>query len=201
MIAAGILMNSTTVIDQTMAAMLAPGSVAVLGYGNKLVNLIVGVTTTAIGTSVLPYLSKMIAADDWVGLRHTLRTYSKLIMVTTIPLTIVLCLLSTNIVRLLFQRGAFTAADTHTVALVQAMYLLQVPFFTLSILFVRAISSLRANTILTWGTIVSFIVNITLDYFLMRMMGAAGIALATTGVYMISLCFLFAMWHRLTRDR
>ena len=201
MVAAGILMNSTTLVDQAMASMLAPGSVAALGYGNKLVNLFVGVSTAAIGTALLPYLSKMIAADDWAGLRHTLRTYSKLIVVTTVPLTAALCFLSPQIVRLLFQRGAFTAADTQVVAWVQTMYLIQIPFFTLAILFVRTISSLRASTILTLGTIISFTANIVLDYVLMHFMGAAGIALSTAGVYLISLCFLSFMCYRLIRDK
>lgn len=201
MIAAGILMNSTTLVDQTMASMLAPGSVAALGYGNKLVNLLVGISTAAIGTALLPYLSKMIAAGNWVGLRHTLRTYTKLIVVTTVPLTAALCFLSPEIVRLLFQRGAFTAVDTKTVAWVQVMYLLQLPFFTLTILFVRTISSLRANHVLTWGTVISCIANITLDYILMHFLGVAGIALATAGVYVISLCFLSVMCYKLLKGK
>jgi len=76
------------------------------------------------------------------------------------------------------------------------MYVLQVPFYTLGILFVRLISSIQANYILMWGTVISFILNITLDYLLMRILGVAGIALSTTLVYMTSCVFLWVMLHR-----
>jgi putative peptidoglycan lipid II flippase len=201
MLAGGILMNSTRLVDQAMASMLAPGSVAVLGYGNRVVGLVVGLTTSALGTAVLPYLTRMVAAADWAGLRHTLRSYTKLILATTIPLTVLLYLVAGPLVRIVFQRGAFTGEDTHLVAGVQAMYTLQIPFYTLSILFVRLISALRANQILMWGTAISAVVNIVLDYVLMRVMGIAGIALATTAVYCISLCFLGTMSCRLLKDR
>lgn len=199
MVAGSVLMGSTAVIDQSMAALLPPGSVATLNYGSKLVALVLGIGTMALGTAVLPYLSKMVAASDWQGLRHTLKTYSWLILTVTIPLTFLACLFSKPLVGLLFQRGNFTEIDTLLVSKVQLMLMLQVPFFTIGILFVRMISALQANHILMWGTVISCGLNISLNYLLMSRFGVAGIALSTTFVYVVSSIFLATMLNRKLR--
>jgi len=79
------------------------------------------------------------------------------------------------------------------VSQVQAMYVLQVPFYALGMLFVRLISSLRANSILMWGTAINFLINIMLDYLFMSWWGVAGIALSTACVYVISCFYLGVM--------
>jgi putative peptidoglycan lipid II flippase len=201
LVGAAALMCSTLLVDQAMAALLAPGSVAVLNYGNKLVGLVLTVGTMALGTAVLPYFSKMAAAADWRGLRHTLTTYTRLVLLVTVPMTCVGLWLSKPLVSLLFQRGKFTATDVQLVSSVQSMYLLQVPFYTLGILFVRTISSLQMNHVLLWNTILGFTINIGLDCVLMRVMGVAGIALSTSLVYVAACAFLAAVLHRKLSER
>ena len=196
LVGAAVMMCSTYLVDQAMASLLPAGSVAALNYGNKLPALVLTAGTMALGTAVLPYFSKMVAASDWKGLRHTLMTYSRLILLVTIPATLVGVWLSTPLVRLLFQRGRFTADDVQIVSSVQAMYLLQVPFYTLGILLVRMISSLQANRVLLWNTVVGLTVNIVLDYVLMRVMGVAGIALSRSVVYIASCSVLAVVLYR-----
>jgi putative peptidoglycan lipid II flippase len=195
-LAGSVLMSGTVIVDQTIAAMLSPGSVAALSYGNKLVALVLGIGLMALGTAVLPYFSRMVAAADWAAIRHSLNTYCRLILLVTVPLTFLACIFSQFLVYILFQRGAFTEADTQLVSQIQIMYLLQLPFHTLAVLFVRLISSLRANHILMWGTVISFILNITLDFLLMQWIGLAGIALATTFIYLANCAFLGLMLAR-----
>lgn len=192
-IAGSVLMAGTVLTDQGMAGMLSAGAVSSLNYANKIPSLILNLTSGAIGTAVLPYFSRMVAAADWKGVRHTFRTYIKLILVTTVPATAVLTLLSGPTVHLLFQRGAFTPADTQLVSLVQICLLIQVPFYTLGILAVRLVSSLQANRILMWGSAISLALNAALDYLLMQYMGVAGIALATSFVYVVAFIYLFMM--------
>jgi putative peptidoglycan lipid II flippase len=195
-VGAATMWCSTYLIDQAMASLLPPGSVAALNYGNKLVALVLTAGTMALGTAVLPYFSKMVASADWRGLKHTLMTYSRLILLVTIPATAVGIWLSTPLVRLCFQRGRFTADDVQVVSSIQSMYLLQVPFYTLGILLVRMISSLQANRFLLLNTVVGLTVNIVLDYVLMRVMGVAGIALARSLVYVASCTVLAIVLYR-----
>src|SRR5579884_3854786 len=60
MVAGALLMGSTTLISQAMAAMLPAGSVAALNYGSKLTMLLTGVGTLAVSTAVLPHFSWMV---------------------------------------------------------------------------------------------------------------------------------------------
>jgi putative peptidoglycan lipid II flippase len=195
MVAGALIMSSTTVVDQLMATWLPAGSVSALNYGSKIATLGTGLAATALGTAALPYLSELVARRDVVGLRHTFRTYAKIILWTSIPLTVLGIVFSRQIVELLFQRGAFDAAATTTVTRVQQLFLLQIPFYILGILSVRMISSLSGNHVLGWIALSSFGSNLAGNYLLMPRLGVAGIALSTSIVYLGSttICVVVVM--------
>lgn len=195
------LMAGTLLTDQAMAGLLPAGGVSALNYANKVPAVILGLTSAAIGTAVLPYFSRMVAAADWSGVRNTFRAYCKLIAAIAVPITVALMLLSGPIVRHLFEHGAFTPADTRVVAWTQVLFLVQVPFYTLGILAVRLISALQANQVLIWGSAISLVLNAVLDYALMQRMGVAGIALSTSLIYVASFVYLFVMLVRIMRKR
>src|SRR5207244_10336914 len=115
-VAGSFLMGGTTVVSQSMAAMLGPGSVSVLACGNKVTNLFVGVGAVAVSTAVLPHFSRMVTVMDWHGLRHTLGTYTRLLLFITLPVPLALMYYSEPVAALLFERGAFTKSDTFVVA-------------------------------------------------------------------------------------
>jgi putative peptidoglycan lipid II flippase len=184
------LMCSTTVVDQAMAAMLPAGSVAALSYSNKLVGLILAVCGTALSTATLPYFSKMIARGEWKECRHTLKKYSVLVMTVAVPFTVFLMLLSKPLIRLLFQRGAFTSSDTTLVSHVQIFYAIQIPFYICGMLFVRFLSSMKRNDVLLYSSAVSLVLDVALNLVLMKFWGIAGIALSTSFVYIVAFLFL-----------
>jgi putative peptidoglycan lipid II flippase len=198
--AGAVLMSSTIIVDQAMAARLGGGSVAVLSYANKLVAVILNVGTTALGTAIMPYFARLVAEADWGRVRALLRSFTLLILGTTVPVTLAACLLSEPIIGLLYQRGAFTSADAHWVSQVQVMYLLQLPFYTTGILFVRLIECLQASKVLMWGTVISAVLNLALDYLLMQVLGVAGIALSTSLVYVAACLYLAVMLRRKLRS-
>ena len=197
MLAGMFLMGSTSLVGQSMATMLGPGSVSALAYGSKITTLVLGVGSVAVSTAVLPHFSRMVARREWDSVRHTLITYARLIVIITLPLMFVLIYFSEPLVRVLFQRGAFTEADTQLVAWVQGLYLLQVPVFVLSMLIVRLISALKGNRILMWGAGINLVFNIVCNYLLMNSLGVAGIALSTSLMYLVSTSFLLFMALRL----
>jgi putative peptidoglycan lipid II flippase len=201
MMAGALLMGATPVVDQTMAAMLGSGSVAALSYGSKVPAGLLAIGAMALSTATLPYFSRMAAENDWQGCRHTLKRYSVLILSASIPITIVLIIFSRPLVRILFQRGAFTAMDTDLVSRVQFFYCLQIPFYVLCMLFVRFISSVRRNDILMYASAVNLIIDVAMNLFLMRIWGVAGIAFSTSIVALVSLSFLSACSIRLLSQK
>jgi putative peptidoglycan lipid II flippase len=197
LVAGAALMSSTTLVDQAMAATLGPGSVAALNYGGKVVSFTIAAGAMALGTTVLPHFSRMAAASDWRGLKHTLWTYIKWIVVATVPLMIVIVAFSEPIVRLIFERGAFAAADTGIVSRVQGFLIVQLPFYVIGILMVRLISSLKANSVLVWGCMLNFCLNVVLNYLLMQSLQVAGIALSTVIVIVVSVLYLGSKLFRI----
>jgi len=189
-LAGSVLMGSTTVVDQAMAAMLGSGSVAALSYAYKIVGLIVAIGATAVTTAALPYFSHMASDQDWAGCRHTLKRFTALILGATVPLTLALMVFSHPLIRFIFQRGAFNAVDTDLVSRVQLFYFIQIPFYMCGMLFVRFLSSIRRNDVLMYGSAISLALDISLNLVLMRKMGIAGIALSTSLVLFTSFVFL-----------
>jgi putative peptidoglycan lipid II flippase len=201
-VAAGaLLLSSSTLIDQSMAAMLGAGSVAALNYANKLTSLLLSIGVSSLATAVLPSFSRLSAKQDWAGLRHVLNTYTNLIALVTVPLTVIMIIFSETLIATFFQRGAFTRQDTYLVARVQSLFFLQLPFYTIGMLYVTAISSLRRNQILMWGTSISISVNLLLNLLFMRILGLPGIALSTSGVYFVAFFYLRFMLMRALKEQ
>jgi putative peptidoglycan lipid II flippase len=188
-----ILMSSAVIIDQAMAASLGTGSVATLGYAARVVSAILAILSGALGSVILPHFSQMAADQDWAAVRTTLRTYTRVILLVTIPLVVLLVILSKPLTALLFERGAFTATDTARVAQVQALLALQIPFYVLGTLHVRLVSAVRANSLLLRVTVITVPLNIGLNLLFMRYLGVAGIALSTSCVYLGS--YLLVRYH------
>lgn len=185
-LAGALLMGSTELVDQSMAAMLPPGSVAALNYGKKVISLMVVLGATPLGTAVLPYFSQMVADRDWAACRHTLKTYAGYILLISVPITAAVVAIAQPLVRLLFQRGAFGAADTAVVGRVQAFLALEIPFYVLGIMGVRVLSALKRNSLIMMIAGVNTAANIVFNWILMKYAGVAGIALSTSLVYFIS---------------
>lgn len=196
-----IMLSGSNLIDQTMAAMLAAGSVAALNYGTRITGVIVAVGPTALSTAILPRFSRLTAVADWKGLRALMTRYVLLSLALSIPVTIVCMYFSAPIVRIIFQRGAFKVADTLLVARVQFWSLLLVPVSMLLALVVRLVSSLKFNQLLLRMAAVSVVANVGLDYLLMQQMGVAGIAFSTALVALLSLGFLSYLLSRQIKSR
>ncbi len=189
-------MSSTVIVDNAMASQLGSGSVATLSYGRKLVLLAISIPTLSISRAVFPFFSQLVAQQNWAELRALMRRSQRVVLLGMIPLTIVLFCFSRPLTTLVLQRGAFSPEDTDSVAWTQALYALQIPFYAISMLYVRLISSLGRSHLLTLSTIVSIVLNIALNYVLMQYMGVAGIALSTSIVYAAACLFLACVTYK-----
>lgn len=190
-----MLMTGTVLIDQSMSAMLEAGSVSALSYANKVTSSFLDLGIITLGTAVLPYYSKLVSEQKWSALKETNRFYQRLIFLMSIPLIGLFWLFGQDLIRLLFERGAFTSKDTQLVFFVAGCLLLQAPFHVAGILKVRMISALKANHFLIFGNILSLSLNVSLNYVLMQKMGVAGIALSTSIVFAASYCYLSTALH------
>ncbi len=184
--AAMLFTAANPVIDQVIAATLGPGSVASLGYGNKVVAFAAGIGSASLGSAVRPHFSRLAAAGDWLSFDKMIRSYSRIVVALSLLVTAGIIGLSIPIVRVLFERGAFTPQDSVEVARIQAFYAFQIPFRMMSLLFVGFMITTARNRALMVFSLVNLFVNVVGDIVLARYLGVAGIALSTSLVCAVS---------------
>ena len=105
------------------------GAVAWLSYADRLYQLPLGVVGIAIGVVLLPDLSRRLKAGDDPGGRDAVNRATEFTLALTLPAAVALMVIPVPIVAVLFQRGAFTAADTWPTALAVAIYGAGLPAF------------------------------------------------------------------------
>lgn len=185
------LMASTIPVDQYMASSLGSGNVSALVFGTRLVMFIVGISSMALSATLFPRFSTLAVSGHWDELSRLLRTWTKVVAVVSVPATLALMILSPLIVRTLFERGDFSSHATSVVAGVQALYLIQLPFYIVSTLCVRVLNSLGCNRWLAGVATVNVVLNVVGNLALMPLLGVSGIALSTSIVYASSTIILF----------
>jgi putative peptidoglycan lipid II flippase len=191
-----LLASGSALVNVAIAASLTAGSVAALGYANKLLAMPIGLVATALGTALMPYFSRMIAAKDWAQTRHTLRRFLHLSLGVSVPVTVLILLFAEPLTSLVFQRGAFAQADVTVVSILLFYLAWQFPFYVASTMVSRLLESLQANRILLIVTFADFVFNAISAWFLSRRMQVAGIAAAITLTRVFSfLTLYFFTWR------
>lgn len=177
-IAGGIGQLNLTV--GTMIATLQDGAVSWLYYADRIYQLPLGVVGIAIGVVLLPDLSRRLRTKDDAGAHRSLNRALEFSMLLTVPAAVALAVIPYDIIKVLFERGAFKAADTQATALALAIYAAGLPAFVLNKVFSPAFFA-RENTRtpLKFAGI-SVAVNVTTSFILFQFIGFAGIACGTT---------------------
>jgi putative peptidoglycan lipid II flippase len=188
-----VVASGGLLVDQSMAAMLSPGSVSALAYAGRFVSVILTLLAGAISTAVVPSFSRLVALEDWNGCRRTLRTWVALTALVSTPLAIGLIAASHWLVHITYQHGVFTATDTAVVTPVLAMYAIQIPFIVTSRVFYRFLVAMRRNRLILACGVLNLVLDVVFNLVLMRWFGVAGIALATS-LWAASTFFFLWFW-------
>lgn len=182
-------------IDRTIASGLPMGSISYLLFAEKLISGGVQIATVALSAVLLPYFSRLAAAQDFTGLRRYMLLCSLgIIGICLVPIVVVE-LFAQPIVRLLLQRGSFHAPDTIAVAAVLRLLVLQTPFNIAGTMISKIIAALRITPLLTAGALLNALLNVGLDLLFVRYWQLPGIAASTSIVYLSAFLYMFtASW-------
>lgn len=184
----GIISGGVTQLNiaiGTMIATMQPGAVSQLYYADRLYELPLAIVGIAVGVVLLPDVARQLRAGNVEGVMDSQNRSLEFAMLLTIPAALALAIIPAEIVGVLFERGAFTAADTDATAMVLAVFALGLPAFVLIKVFSPAYfaredtkTPMRYATIsLTANTLGSIAL-----FFLFRSLGwmpHLGIAIAT----------------------
>jgi putative peptidoglycan lipid II flippase len=112
-------------------ASFTEGAIAWLSYADRLYQLPLGVVGIAIGTVLLPDLSRRLRAGDAAGGQASFNRGAEISLALTIPAAVALVVIALPLCSVLFQRGAFGPDDAANTALALAAYGLGLPAFVL----------------------------------------------------------------------
>ena len=200
LVAGSLTLAATDLIDLSMAASLNAGDPAAISFGAKITMIATVFGAGILGTSTLPHFADL-AHRDRAEFMRSLKRVILIVMLVGAVGTAFIAVFGEMLVSLVFERGRFGQDDVTAVAAVNLMFAFQVPFYLAGIVLSRAISAIGQNRILTMGAVISLVVNVAMNYVLMQSMGAAGIALSTSLMYVISCLFLmFMLWRTLRQD-
>ncbi len=166
--------------DTIVASFLAAGALSALYYADRLNQLPIGVIGIAVGTVLLPDMARRIAAGDEAGAQDAQNRSVELTLLLALPCMAAFLLIPDLIMRALFARGAFTAADAKAAGLTLSAYALGLLPFVL-IRSATATFLARGDTATpVKASLIAVVINIAFKVALMGPLAQVGLALATT---------------------
>lgn len=176
---AGGVVQINLIVGRQVASQ-TEGAVAWLAYADRLYQLPLGVVGIAIGTALLPALSRALRSGDATGGREAFNRGTEFALALTIPAAVALVVIALPLCEVLYQRGAFTAEDTANTALALAAYGLGLPAFVLQKV-LQPLFYAREDTRRPFlYALTAMVVNAGIAIGLMPVIGYVAAALATT---------------------
>ena len=191
------LINFNAVVDTFFAARLidrfhAPSAI---NAAFRLYMLPQGIFSVAVATVLFPSLSRLATRADLDGFRNMVATGIRQIAFLLIPASVLSAVLADPIVRVVYQRGDFTPAQTPATAAALAAFALGLSFNGFMLLLNRAFFSLQSPWIPTWVALGNLGLNAALDGAFYKF-GIWGLPLATSIVNIAGSAALLVLLRR-----
>ena len=188
---AGGVVQINLIVGRQVAS-FTEGAVAWLTYADRLYQLPLGVVGIAIGVVLLPDLSRRLRSGDEAGGRESFNRGAEFALFLTLPAAVALIVIALPIITVLFERGAFTPADSRNTALALAIYALGLPAFVLHKV-LQPLYYAREDTRRPFQfALLSMVVNIVAALGLFPVFGFLAAALGTT---ISSWVMVGQLWH------
>ena len=196
-------MQINLLVDTILASTLPVGAIAGLYYADRIAQLPLGIIGVALGTALLPRLSHLEASSNIEAVRRVLARGCQTGFFFALPAATGAVLLAEPVIAGLFAYGEFSASRIHDVAMILMAYGIGIPAFILAKIIQPAFFAANDPRTPLRIAMVTIALNIVLSITLMRIFGAAGIALATSLSSWASVSVMIVLLfrrHRLDMD-
>ncbi len=166
-------------INTVLATGEGTGAVSWLNYAFRLMYLPIGLFGASIATAAVPTLAGFAAREDHAGLRATISSGLRLMLMLNVPATVGLIVLAQPIVSVIFERGAFTPADTVATASALGFYAPGLLGYSTVKIASPTFYALRDSRTPVLVSVLSVICNVVLNLTLVTVLGYRGLALGT----------------------
>lgn len=184
-------------LDTLLVSFVGAGAISWLNYANRLFQLPIGVIGVAIGTVLLPVLSKHIKAGEMDQANQHLNRGLEVSVALSVSSMIGLILLAKPIIGTLFEHGVFTALDTKNTSLALKIFAFGLPAYMMTKTLAPFFYARGDTTTPVKIAIIGVVLNILMALCFMQFWGFAGIALATSiSVWINALQYFVRLSHR-----
>ncbi|QEC49647.1 murein biosynthesis integral membrane protein MurJ [Baekduia soli] len=172
------LINFNALVNYDLAGYVSDRGPRAIDAAFRLYMLPQGMFSVAIATVLFPQLSRLAARRDVPGLRSTVGNGLRLIFLMLLPAAAATAVLAEPMIRLVYQRGEFNAADTTLVAKALFWFSFSLPFSGVNLLLTRSFFSLQRPWVVTWLSVANLVVNIGVSIALLPF-GIGGVVAGT----------------------
>lgn len=194
----GIIGSSATqlnIVINTMLATLIPSGVSYLYYSDRLVQFPMAIIGTAMGTALLPLLSRQFKSGNIVDAISSQNRGLVFAMLFTLPSAFALAVISEPLIDLMFARGQFSVSDASATAKALTAYSFGLPAFVLIKIFTPGFFANGDTTTPVRIAILSIIFNIIISLSLINSLQYIGMALGTSFASILNaslLCYILS---------
>jgi putative peptidoglycan lipid II flippase len=176
--------------DTIIASFLAVGALSALYYADRLNQLPIGVIGIAVGTVLLPEMSKRLAAGDGEGAAGAQKRAFAFTLLLSIPFVAAFLTVPNEIMRAMFARGAFTSANAAAAGATLAAYAIGLVPFVLIRGAVAPFHARQDTATPMKAALIGIAVNVALKLALAGPLAQIGLALATSAGAWVNLCLV-----------
>ena len=178
------------IADSLMASFLPIGSITALGFGNRLMQLPLGIFAISAGTAVLPLYSRCITNKSYGELSESMRFTALSLTYIMLPVTTIIIALGDDFVRILFQSGAFDSKAALMTSQALVFYSLGLLFYSLNQTVTPLFYANKDTRTPVKIAAMMVALNITLNFILMQFIQHRGLALSTSITAMLNYLLL-----------
>jgi putative peptidoglycan lipid II flippase len=165
--------------DTIIATFLPAGALSALYYADRLNQLPIGVIGIAIGTVLLPDMSRRLTSSDHDGAMASQRRAFEFTLLFSVPFVAAFLTVPDIIMRAMFARGAFTKADAAAAAATLAAYAVGLIPFVLIRSAVATFYARKDTATPMKASLTGIAINVLLKIALVGALAQVGLALAT----------------------
>jgi putative peptidoglycan lipid II flippase len=173
------LINFDLLVNSLIGALVSGDAPAAIDKAFRIYMLPQGIFAVAVTTVLFPTLARLAARRDYNDLRATMASGMRQITLLLIPAAAAILVLSVPMVRLVYQRGEFSAHDTELVATALFWFSFSLPFNGLYLLMTRTFFSLQRPWIPTAISGVNLVIDVIASFALYKPFGIGGVVAAT----------------------
>jgi putative peptidoglycan lipid II flippase len=177
-------------VNTLLASSLSAGSISALNYAWLLMLLPEGIVAQAVATAAFPTFAALEARGQLIELRKIVSQTLRAVLFLAIPAAVGLFVWRVPLIRMLLQRGAFTATSTELTAYALAFYAFGLIGHSVVEIVARAFYALHDTRTPVLITFAGVGLNVLLSLLLLAPLGFGGLAAANTFATLVEMALM-----------